>query len=52
MEKTDERYVTVDTRNRVLWADDPKKEATEGATTNEDVVKEDGKSIVESAAEV
>ena len=52
MGETDEVSVTVDTKDRVLWAEDPKEEATEGATTTGDVVEEDGKIIVESAVEV
>ena len=52
MGKTDELFVTVDTDAQVLRVDDPKEEATEGATMDGDVVKEDGRMIVESAAEV
>ena len=50
--KTDEVSVTVDANDHVLQEDYPKEEATEGATTTGDVVEEDGKVIVESAAEV
>ena len=46
MGKTDELYVTVNTEDRVLRADDPKEEATEGVTTTGDIVEEDSSIIV------
>jgi len=48
----DEVFVSVETEDRVLRADDLKQEAKEGATTTGDAVEEDGKITVLSVAEV
>ena len=52
MGTTGEVSATVDTVDRVLQADDPTEEATEGVTTMGDVVEEDSEIEVGSGLQV